>query len=107
MANPKTFSWVLPTANTDGSPIAPGELTGIQIGIRRSTDPVGTYHILMPVDDATATTDPISELQPPLATGSYFAAAQALSVNGPSAWSAEAPFSWTALPNPPTGFSVA
>ena len=114
MANPKTFSWVDPTQNIDGTPIQPDEVTGYQIGIRNvnaANSNVGTYTIFAVVAGNTSTSEAFSALGTTLPPGSYAAAVQTLSVtNGPSAWSTpEVTFNWvsTAAPNPPSGFSVA
>jgi hypothetical protein len=111
MANPTKFTWAVPTANTDGSAIAAGEITGYQVGVRPASGTPGVYTILAPVDSATATSDPIADISPALAYGSWVGAVQALTVNGPSAWSAEASFTLVAppppIPNPPTNFTVA
>lgn len=113
MPTPKNFSWTVPTQNVDGSPIAAGEITGFQIGVRPASSPAvaqngGTYPINMPVDPATATSDPLSELNPPLTPGNYFCAIQTLSTtNGNSAWTNE--FAFTVFPQPeaPSNFAVA
>ena len=103
MTNPSKFTWADPTANTDGSPIASGEITGYQVGVRSSGGAAGTYPTLV----SAAATDS-SAVVPALAAGSYAAAVQTLSAsNGNSAWSGEVTFSIVASPNPPSGFTVA
>jgi hypothetical protein len=104
MSNPKQFSWVIPTTNTDGTPIAAGEITGFVIGIRPSTGVAGTYTQTVTVSSPTATTYPVSSVT--LAAGSYAAAVQVIGPND-SAWSAESTFTITETPNAPTGFTVA
>jgi len=111
MANPVKFTWAAPTANADGTPIAAGEITGYQIGIRKSTDPVpaqagGVYPTLMPAEPSSVFSEALALLTPPLASGSYFAAIQATTANGPSLWSTEISFSWVSLPLPPGSFAV-
>ncbi len=107
MKNPTMMSWTDPTTNTDGSPIAAGEITGYLLGLRNVAAPgsaPGTYPITaaVPAGDTTAPLSMFGTLKP----GDYAAAAQA---NGPndSAWSAEALFTIAPIPAPPTGFSVA
>ena len=43
MANVTTAKWTDPTTNTDGSPIASGEITGYQVGVRLASGQAGTY----------------------------------------------------------------
>jgi hypothetical protein len=108
--NPTSFSWTDPTTNTDGTPIAPGEITGYLIGIRSADaagSVAGTYTITAAVSSPTATTELFSALGTVLAPGKYASAIQTI---GPadSAWSAEVTFTIAApVPNPPSGFSVA
>jgi hypothetical protein len=107
--NPKTIVWEDPTQNTDNTPIVPGEITGFNIGIRKSTDPVGTYPTNVLIKDPTVTSEAFSLLGVTLTPGDYFAAIQALSTtNGNSAFSAEAAFTIvsTAPPQAPTGFTI-
>lgn len=105
MPNPVQFNWVDPVLNTDGGPIAAGEITGYQIGIRQGGS-AGTYPITVSVASPTATSEPFSAITPALVSGTYEAAIRSV---GPtdSAWSAEISFSISGVPNPPTGFSVA
>jgi hypothetical protein len=102
--NPSTFSWTIPTLNTNGSAILAGEITGFSIGIRSSTGTAGTYPTLIAVASPTATTAPM--IATPLEPGAYAAAIQTV---GPadSAWSAEVAFTITAAPQPPSAFGVA
>jgi hypothetical protein len=98
----KTFTWIDPALNTDGSALNPGEVTGYNIGIRPASGTAGTYPtvILIPNAGATTTTQTLN-----LPAGNYLAAAQAV---GPtdSAWSVEVPFTVAGVPNPPTGLTV-
>jgi hypothetical protein len=113
MSNPKTVSWTPPTTNTDGSPLAAGEVTGYQVGVRLTSTPqpapTGAYPIMAPVDPANAVSDLLSEVTPPLQPGTYVAAVQTLSTTfGPSVWSVEtAPFTILPSPMPPTNPIVA
>jgi hypothetical protein len=110
MANPTTFSWTDPTTNTDGSPIAAGEITGYTIGIRNTAatgSVVGMYPITANVAGAAAASELVSALGTVLAPGSYAAAIQSAGPT-PSAFSAEVAFTIAApVPNPPTNFGIA
>lgn len=110
MSNPTVFSWTPPTTNTDGTPIAAGEITGYSVGVRdvaAAGSVAGTY-TSFDMAPATATSATIAGLVPALKVpGSYAAAVQAV---GPvdSAWTAEVTFSLVApTPSAPTGFTVA
>lgn len=98
------FNWVDPTLNTDGGAVTAGEITGYQIGIR-SGGSAGTYPITVGVASPTATSELFSAINPPLVSGSYFAAIRSV---GPtdSAWSSEVSFTIAGVPVPPTGFTV-
>ena len=114
------FSWVDATQNTDDSAIAAGEVTGYTIGVRAdgvgagnptATPPVlPTYSTLVLITGAAVTAETLAAfnaaLTSALPAGNYWAAVQEQSVNGPSAFSAEAPFSIvsSAPPKAPTGF---
>ncbi len=111
----KGFSWTDATTNVDGSPIAAGEVTGFEIGVRAdgSTPPAaGTdYAQSVAVQGAAVTSESASAFVAALnlAPGNYWAAIRSL---GPvdSAYSAEVPFAIPAplpVPNPPTGFTAA
>lgn len=109
MGNPTTFTWTDPTANTDGSPIVPGEITGYNLGIRVTSAPgsaAGIYPINVPVAGAAAASALLSAISPVLVPGSYAAAVETV---GPvnSAWSSEVAFT-IAPPTPaaPTGLTV-
>ena len=110
MANPTEFIWTIPTENTDGTPIVPGEITGYQIGIRNvANSNVGVYSIFSVVANATAGSLAFASLGATLPPGTYAGAAQTLSTtNGNSGWSNEVTFTWqsTANPKSPTGFTV-
>lgn len=120
MSDPTKFVWVDPTTNVDGSPVAPGEITGYEVGVRDTTSPgsaagVYAYGAKAP---ATATQELISLLNPTLPKGVLLAAAvrantAGLDANGNpinSGWSAEATFTLAVpapVPSEPTGFSAA
>lgn len=105
MANPSQFTWVIPTTNTDGSAVTPGEITGYTIGVGTAS---GNYTMMTSVADPTATAEPLNKLSSVLAPGTYFAAIRAESTGGPSAFSNEVTFQIAApVPNPPTSFTVA
>jgi hypothetical protein len=112
MTNPTVFTWVDPTTNVDGSPIAPGEITGYTLGIRdinATGSVVGTYPTQITAP-ATATSELFSALPTVLAPGTYVAAIETVTASNTSAWSSpEATFVIPApipVPNPPTGFSA-
>lgn len=103
--NVSKFSWTDPTTNVDGSAISGAELTGYTLGIGVAT---GNYTELVAITPGTATSEALASITPPLASGTYFAAIRAESVNGPSAWSTEVTFTLVpSAPNVPTGFGVA
>lgn len=103
-------SWTPPTTNTDGSPLATGEVTGFIVGLRSTTavgSVVGTYPIQSPVTAATAVTEALSAITANLKADSYAVAVQTQSVDGPSAWSAEVLFTGALpVPNHPTDVAV-
>ena len=106
-------SWVDPTLGTDGQPLSGGDaITGFTVGIRSLTatgSVAGTYPFTANAA-ANATSEAVATVlgAANLKADSYAAAVQALSANGPSAWSAEFSFQG-GLPVPlaPTGVSVA
>jgi hypothetical protein len=120
MSDPTKFVWTDPTTNTDGSPVAAGEITGYEIGVRDTTaagSAAGTYPFGAKAP-STATSELISLLTPALPKGVLLAAAVRANTagvdgnNNPvnSAWSTEATFTLTPpapVPNPPTSFGVA
>ena len=85
-----SFSWVPATTNTDTSSITTGEVTGFQVGIRSSGSP-GTYPIILEVDGPFTSDDLANNIQPPLTSGTYFAAVRSTGPT-PSAWSPENTF---------------
>lgn len=109
---PKSVSLTLPTTNTDGTSLASGDLTDVQIGFGTAT---GTYTLT--ADDTSfaaqtangVVTIPWSSLGENLAPGTWFAAARVKNKEGQtSAWSNEASFTIVPpVPNQPTGFGVA
>ena len=120
MSDVTQFSWQDPTTNVDGSPIATGEITGYEIGVRDTTaagSAAGIYAFGAKAP-ATATTELISLLNPVLPKGVGLAAAVRANTAGVdgngnpinSAWSAETTFQLAVpapVPNPPTGFTAA
>ena len=109
MTSPTTFTWTDPTTNVDGSPIAAGEITGYEIGVRPSTGTVGTYPTRTPVTGGATVSEAFSAIAGTLQPGSYAAAVCALgAVN--SAWSNEVTFTIAApppTPSAPTNFTLA
>jgi hypothetical protein len=120
MTAPTKFVWTDPTTNVDGSPIAAGEVTAYEIGVRDTTatgSAAGTYPFGIKAPPS-ATFEPFSALQPALPIGVLLAAAVRTDTgavdgnNNPinSAWTAEVTFTLPVpppIPNPPTGFTVA
>ncbi len=109
---PKSVTLTLPTYNTDGSVIASGEITDVQVGFGTAS---GNYTLIAD-DTAFATqtqngvvTIPWASLNENLGNGTWFAAARVKTTDGvTSAWSNEASFTIApSVPNAPTGFSVA
>ena len=109
MSNPSQFTWVDPTTNTDGTPIAAGEVTGYTIGIRSLSvagSAAGTYPILAQVANPTAGTELLSALGTALKPDSYAAAIRTAGPV-PSDWTAEVNFTIAPeQPNPPSAFAV-
>lgn len=110
---PTTASWTDPTANVDGSPIAPGEIISYTVGVRdagATGTPPGTYPFAITAP-ATATSVLLASLNPHLPTGVTLAAAARANTAGPSSdWTPEVTFTLPAplpVPNPPTVFTVA
>lgn len=111
MANPTQITWTDATTNTDGTPIAAGEVTGYTVGVRSTTaagSVAGTYPFTASAP-ATATSELLSALSAVLPADTYVAAVQS---TGPvnSGWSAEsAPFTIAAplpVPAAPTNVVV-
>ena len=123
MFNPTKVTWVDPTLNTDGTPIAgaAGEvITGYEVGIRLAGGAAGAYPILMPVVGPTTVSELFSSLPTVLApagsatvNGYYVAVRTKSTFNGAesdSAWSVEVVFSVmivTKVPQAPTAFTLA
>ncbi len=103
-------SWTPPAANTDGSAITTGEVTGYIVGLRSTSVPgsaVGTYPIQSPPTAADAVTEALSAITANLKSDFYAVAVQTQSVDGPSAWSAEVLFTGALpIPNPPGDVAV-
>lgn len=109
---PSKVTLTLPTQNTDGTTIASGELTDVQVGFGTAT---GNYTLIAD-DTAFATqtqngvvTIPWASLNENLGNGTWFAAARVKTKDGAiSAWSNEASFVITPpVPNAPSNFSIA
>lgn len=109
--NPSTakFSWTDPTANTDGSALQTGEVTGYAIGIRSTTaagSVAGSYTVTAQVAGAAAANEALSAIGTVLKPDTYAAAIQSV---GPvnSAWSSEIQFTIAQpVPNSPSQFAV-
>ncbi len=120
MTDPTKFVWTDPTTNADGSPVAAGEITGYEVGVRDTTatgSAAGAYPFGAKAP-GTATTELISLLSPSLPKGVQLAAAVRANTAGLDAagnpinsdWSTEATFTLAVpapVPSPPTGFGVA
>lgn len=109
MANPTKVRYRIPTSNTDGSPLAVGDIKQIDIGLGMTT---GQYPSIFSDSTFTPAADGFSD-EPlsrfgVLAPGTYFLAARTVSKQGiMSAWSAETTFTIEPpIPNPPTALSV-
>jgi len=120
MAPPTQVSWVDPTANVDGSPVSPGEITAYEVGAR-DTSAAGSQAGVYPYGikaPPTATSALLSALKPLLPTGvplvfAVRADTGALDVNSnavDSDWSPEsAPITLPVpapVPLPPSGVVV-
>jgi len=119
VTNPTQVSWQDPTTNVDGSPIATGEVTGYEVGVRDTTaagSVAGTYpwDIRAP---ATATSELFSVLTPSLPTGKLLAVSVRANTAGVdasgnpvnSAWANEATFTLPTpapVPNAPASVAV-
>ena len=114
--NPTEFDWTPSTANTDGTPLAMGEITGYEIGIRPASGIPGSYPLSVPIADPAATKEALTAAYAAglavLKDGDYQSAIRTV---GPvdSAFTAESDASAfsiaTPLPVPqaPTGFTLA
>lgn len=105
-------TWTDPTQNTDTSAITPGEITGYTAAMRslKAAGSVqGTYPFKTPMQPPTATSVPLSAMQPPPPPDDYALVMRTESVNGPGPWDAvEFQFTGVAsVPNPPSAVSVA
>jgi hypothetical protein len=103
-------SWVPSLINTDGSPIAAGEITGYIVGLRSTTatgSAAGVYPIQSPVTAPDAISEALSAIKANLKSDDYAVAVQTQSVDGPSDWSVEALFTGALpVPKPPTDVAV-
>lgn len=99
-----TFAWSDPTANTDGSALAAGEITGYQIGIGTAA---GNYTILCPAVASSAVSETLAATGELLTPGTYHVAVRAVTASAQSAWSNDGTFVVAVpVPNAPTGFTV-
>lgn len=118
MTTVSQVSWQDPTTNVDGTPIAAGEVTGYEVGVRDTTLPgtAGTYPYGAKAP-ATATSELLSLLNPSLPKGVLLAVAvrantAGLDANGNlinSAWSNEATFTLPVpapVPNAPANVAA-
>jgi hypothetical protein len=119
MSDPTKLNWTDPTTNVDGSPVAPGEISGYEVGVRDTTaagSAAGSYPFGAKAP-STATSELISLLTPSLPKGVQLAAA--VRANTPnlddagnpvnSAWSTEVTFQLTPpapIPSAPTNPTV-
>jgi hypothetical protein len=112
---PTTVQLTLPTQNTDGSAVAAGEITDVQVGFGTVS---GTYTLVATDTSFGAQTGgggvvtiPFASLNETLAPGTWFAAARVDAGTTTSGWSNEVSFVIAPppppVPNPPTGFTVA
>lgn len=121
MTDPTKLQWIDPTLNIDGSPVAAGEITGYEVGVRDTTaaaSTAGTYPFRATAP-STATSELLSLLTPTLPKGVPLqAAVRALTAGVDAAgnpvssgWSAELtqPLILTPpapVPQAPTGLSA-
>jgi len=112
MANPTKVVFTLPTTNTDGSPLAVSDVTGVKLTILDSAGNVGISTV---VDTASLGIDSSgngSIALPSLPSGSYSVVLYTESVSQgqavESAGSTPVPFviANPSIPNPPTAVSV-
>lgn len=117
---PSIASWIDPTTNTDGSPIAAGEITGYELGVRDTTatgSAAGTYPFGVKAP-STATSEPLALITPVLPRGVALAAALRANTAGLDASGKQINSDWTPevtftlpppvpVPTPPTGFTIA
>lgn len=107
--NPDTITFDAPTRFTDGTPIPVGNISKYQYGFGQTS-----RQYTLVVDDTNMTPDENGKQDAPLtiagalAFGQWYAAARAVSKDGPvSAWSNEAAFELRAKePEAPANFSV-
>lgn len=100
------MTWTAPTQNTDGSPIAAGEVTGYEVGVWPTADTTAVPVKTAQVGPAVLSFD-LTTLG--LAPGDYFASVRTVSAND-SVWDPALPFTIAAaIPTPqaPGNFSVA
>ena len=114
MPIPTSIDWEIPTTNVDGTPIAPGEITGYLIGIRKASDPqpaqdgTGTYPVSFLVTNPALTHEAFSVVGGNLPQDNYKITMQTLSTtNGNGPFAPEKDFSTIIPPKPNApGFTV-
>jgi hypothetical protein len=121
LMDPTKFTWVPPTTDTAGKPLAVNAVTAYDIGIRQVSDingvatpgsVAGTYPVVTTVLGFAANTEPFTALVASLTPGNYAAAIRSnATVN--SSFSAEILFTITVAvvlapvaPNPPSAFAA-
>jgi hypothetical protein len=116
--DPTKFTWVPPTTDTTGAPLALNAVTAYDIGVRQVSSPAGvatpgsvagTYPVVTTVLGFASNTEPLNALAQALTPGNYAAAIRSnATVN--SVWTPEITFAITAAivpaPNPPSAFAV-
>jgi hypothetical protein len=118
-SQPTSIDFTLPTTNTDGSAIPPGELIDVDFGygttsaagaptFMYSTIVSKAFTVVDPTNAAVVTVPWASLGQPVLTPGTWFFAVRVKSGAGTtSIWSNEAQFVVPVpVPNPPSGFTV-
>lgn len=97
----KTFTWTVPTQNTDGSALAATDLTKYDLGCRPSAAAPRTVYTSWPITDPAETSRLIS-----FPAGPYFCSLRVYAVGvTPSDWSNEVFFS-ILVPKSPTDLGV-
>jgi hypothetical protein len=120
--DPTKFTWVPPSTDTAGKPLALNAVTAYDIGIRQVSDAngvatpgsvKGTYPVVTTVLGFQSNTEPFTALVASLSPGNYAAAIRSNSTVN-SDWTAEVLFTITVstvlapiAPNPPSAFAAA
>src|ERR1700741_2963244 len=112
MANPTKVVFTLPTTNTDGTPLAVADVTGVKINVLNSDNVVGISTVVAVADLGLDSSGNGSIPLPSLPSGSYSVVLYTESVSQgvavESAASAAVPFiiAQPSIPNPPVAVSV-